>query len=147
MSKIEHFGNYSVVKGNIKVNVDWSRFKKQFELAQYQLDTSIMTCMIPYMPRNTGTFINLTKARSAAMAGTGEVCAGAPPYGRFLYMGKVMVDEETGSPWARAGAKKVVTDRDLNYSNPQATPKWFDTAKTNHGKQWVEMVKKTAGGG
>lgn len=147
MSKIEHFGNYSVVKGNIKVDMDLSRFKKQFELAQYQLDTAIMTCMIPYMPRNTGTFINLTKARSAAMAGTGEVCAGAPPYGRFLYMGKVMVDEETGSPWARAGAKKVVTDRDLNYSNPKATPKWFDTAKANHGKQWVDMVKKTAGGG
>lgn len=144
---IEHLGHYSIARANIKVDVDWTKFKKQIELAQFKLDTAIMIDMIPYMPRNTGTFINLTKARSAAMAGTGRVCAGAPPYGRFLYMGKVMVDPDTGSPWARAGAKKVVTDRDLNYSNPQATPKWFETAKANHGKQWVDMVKKTVGGG
>ena len=58
-----------------------------------------------------------------------------------------MVDPETGSPWARPGAKKVVTDRDLKYSNPKATPHWFDTAKENHGDSWVRAVKKIAGGG
>ena len=58
-----------------------------------------------------------------------------------------MVDPKTGSPWARPGAKKVVTDRDLEYSNPKATPHWFDTAKENHGKSWVKKVKKIAGGG
>ena len=65
----------------------------------------------------------------------------------ILYEGKVMVDEQTGSPWARPGAKKVVTDRDLKYSNPKATPHWFDTAKENHGESWVREVKKIAGGG
>ena len=69
------------------------------------------------------------------------------PFGRFLYEGKVMVDTKTGSPWARPGAKKVVTDRDLKYSNPKATPHWFDTAKENHGDSWVRAVKKIAGGG
>jgi hypothetical protein len=63
------------------------------------------------------------------------------------YEGKVMVDPITGSPWARKGAKKVVTDRMLTYSNPQATPHWFDTAKERHGKQWVDETKRIAGGG
>ena len=67
--------------------------------------------------------------------------------GRFLYEGKVMVDPVTGSPWAREGAKKVVTERSLTYSNPKATPHWFDTAKDAHGKTWVKGVKQIAGGG
>ena len=114
-----------------------------------------MTDMVPYMPHETGTFINTTRARSASLAGTGLVCAGTGPMGRFLYYGKGMVDELTGSPWARKGAKKVLVSEfagttnakeNLSYSNPKATPKWFETAKKNHGKAWVTHVKKQAGG-
>ena len=131
----------------IELDVDLSRFEKQYGKAQYTLDSMVMTSMEPYMPHQTGTFINVTKAMSAAIAGSGTVYAAAPPFGRFLYEGKVMVDPETNSPWARPGAKKVVTDRDLKYSNPKATPHWFDTAKENHGESWVREVKKIAGGG
>lgn len=132
---------------DIEMVVDLSRFEKQYGKAQYELDSTIMTDMQPYMPMQTGTFINVTKGLSAAIAGSGKVYAAAPPFGRFLYEGKVMVDTKTGSPWARPGAKKVVTDRDLKYSNLKATPHWFDTAKKNHGKSWVNKTKKTAGGG
>ena len=131
----------------IELDVDLSRFEKQYGKAQYALDSMVMTSMQPYMPHRTGTFINVTKAMSAAIAGSGTVVAAAPPMGRFLYEGKVMVDPLTGSPWARAGAKKVVTDRDLKYSNPKATPHWFDTAKKNHGASWVKVAKRYAGGG
>jgi hypothetical protein len=131
---------------DVSVEVDLKRFEKQFTDAQFKLDSAVMTDMIPYMPRVTGTFINVTKAMSAAIAGTGEVVAAAPPYGRFLYEGKVMVDPKTGSPWARKGAKKTVTNREIRYSNPKATAKWFDTAKKNHSDEWVKLVKKHAGG-
>lgn len=131
----------------IELDVDLSRFENQYEDAQYALDSMIMTSMVPYMPHQTGTFINVTRAMSVSIAGSGNVYAAAPPFGRFLYEGKVMVDEETGSPWARKGARKVVTDRDLTYSNPKAVPHWFDTAKERHSKSWVKAVKKIAGGG
>ena len=134
----------------IELDVDLSRFEKQYGKAQYALDTMIMASMVPYMPHQTGTFINVTKAMSSAIAGSGTVIAAAPPIGRFLYEGKVMVDEKTGSPWARPGAKKVVTDRNLDYDtshNPKVTDHWFNTAKRNHGKSWVREVKKIAGGG
>lgn len=146
MSSIAHFDKYSIVDGNVKVTIDLSRFKKQFRAAQWWLDTQIMHDMLPYMPMQTGTLIQTTSAMSRAIAGTGKVVAAAPPYGRFQYMGKVMVDEKTRSPWAREDAKKVVTDRDLTYSNPKATPEWFETAKENDGKAWVKGVKKIAGG-
>lgn len=137
--------NYS--KPNIDMRINLSRFEKQFEDGQYALDSMVMESMKPYMPQQTGTFKNITSAMSAALAGSGKVVAAAPPMGRFLYEGKVMVDPVTGSPWARAGAKKIVTERDLKYGNPQATPHWFDTAKEKHGKSWIREVKKIAGGG
>lgn len=139
--------NYKYSDKNVKMEVNLSRHEKQYEKAQFALDSMVMTSMEPYMPMNTGMFRNVTKAMSAALAGSGKVVAAAPPMGRFLYEGKVMVDEQTGSPWARPGAKKVVTDRDLTYSNPRATPHWFDTAKKNHGASWVKVAKRYAGGG
>ena len=141
--------NYKDKGPNYQVNmhIDLDRFEKQYNLAQFALDLTVMASMVPYMPHDTGAFINVTKAMSAALAGTGKVVAAAPPMGRFLYEGKVMVDPVTNSPWARPGAKKVVTDRDLKYSNPKATPQWFDTAKEKHGRSWVKLVKKEAGGG
>lgn len=139
--------HYDYSKPNVEMRINLSRFERQYEKAQFELDSAVMKDMVPYMPQQTGTFINVTKAMSASIAGSGTVVAAAPPMGRFLYEGKVMVDPQTGSPWARPGAKKVVTERDLKYSNPKATPHWFDTAKKNHGKSWVNTVKKIAGGG
>lgn len=144
---MEHFPSFSIVYGDIKANISLDRFASQYREAQFWLDSQVMTDMVPYMPRQTGSFINLTRARSATLAGTGGVIAAAPPQGRFLYMGKLMVDPVTNSPWARKGAKKVTTERDLTYGNPAATPMWFDTAKQNHCNAWVSGVKKRAGGG
>lgn len=135
---------------DIELEVDLSRFDKQYSKAQWLLDNMVMTSMQPYMPMRTGTFINVTKAMSAAIAGSGTVIAAAPPFGRFLYEGKVMVDPETNSPWARPGAKKIVTDKDLNYDkgrNPDVTDHWFEIAKKNHLDEWLKDTKKTAGGG
>lgn len=146
-SRTFHFPGFSIVSGDIKVDISLDRFEKQFQDAQYWLDGQVMTDMVPYMPHRDGIFVNLTRMRSAALQGTGKVVAGAPPQGRFLYEGKVMIDPVTGSPWARKGAKKVVTERPLTYSNPKATPHWFDTAKDAHGKSWVKGVKRIAGGG
>ena len=146
-SKTFHFPGFSLVQGDIKVDVSLNRFERQYERAQYYLDSQIMTDMVPYMPHRDGNFVNVTRLQSAALAGSGKVVAAAPPMGRFLYDGKVMVDPVTGSPWARKGAKKVVTERPLTYSNPKATPHWFDTAKDAHGIAWVKGVKRIARGG
>lgn len=144
--------NYGDKGPNYEVNmmIDLARFEKQFTRAQYLLDSQIMTDMIPYMPVQTGTFIDVTRAMSAAIAGSGKVVAAAPPMGRFLYEGKVMVGVTSGSPWAMKGEKKRVTDRDLDFaksSKPDVQAHWFDAAKSAHGKEWVKQAKKTAGGG
>lgn len=153
--------SYKDKKPNYEVDmhIDLSRFEKQFQQAQYELDNMVMTSMVPFMPMQTEIFINVTKAMSAALAGSGVIVAAAPPMGRFLYEGEIMVDPETGSPYARAAAKKILaseysqwegesTKLDFNRTaNPDAQSHWFEAAKKEDGEKWVEKAKKKAGGG
>lgn len=143
--------SYKDKKPDYEVNMDLNlaRFAKQTEKAQYHLDTMVMQSMVPYMPKQTGTFINTTMAMSAALAGTGEVVAAAPPMGRFLYEGKAMVGERTKSAFAAKGERKIATTKNLNYSkhaNPNVTDHWFEEAKKRHADEWIRRTKKTAGG-
>lgn len=147
MARIHHFDGFSVKKAGIDIKLDMSRIEGNFNKAQFALDSVVMTSMVPYMPRRDGSFINRTRAESAAIAGTGEVVAAAAPMGRFLYEGKVMVDPVTQSAWARKGAKKIRTTKSLKYSSSQARAHWFDAAKERDCKHWVQTVKKIAGGG
>lgn len=144
--KYEYDGK--IIEGKMALNL--KRFEGQYAKAQYELDSMVMTSMIPYMPKQTGTFINVTQGMSQAIAGSGKVVAAAPPMGRFLYEGIGMVGVYTRSAFAAKGEKKVVTENPLMYSthaNPKATAKWFDVAKKYHGKAWIEKAKKLAGGG
>lgn len=132
------------------MEIDLGRFERQYSRAQYQLDSMVMDSMVPYMPMQTGTFINVTKAMSQSIAGSGKVVAAAPPMGRFLYEGKVMVGERTQSAFAAKAEKKVAIERDLQYSkhaHPNVTNHWFETAKKYHGETWIRKTKQTAGGG
>ena len=145
------------------MRIDLGRFEGQYSRAQYELDSMVMTSMIPFMPKQTGTFINVTQGMSQSIAGSGKVVAAAPPMGRYLYEGKVMVDSVTGKGPAkipigpgeyilryRKGSKLKPTDRPLVYSkhtNPDVTKHWFDAAKKRHGKSWIRKTKQLAGGG
>lgn len=160
-SKIKHFKGFSIVDGDIRVTLNMSRFEKQFQRAQYGLDSAVMESMVPFMPRQNGTFIWETRQKSQSVAGSGTVYAAFGPQGRYLYMGKVMVDRDTGKGPAkiptgpggeyvlrfREGARLSATNRPLKYSYPKARSHWFDVAKQKDGKKWVRGVKKTAGGG
>lgn len=162
MLKKTHYNHK--ISPDARLELDLSRFEKQFQDAQFALDSMVMTSMQPYMPHQTGTFINVTKAQSAALAGSGTVVAGAAPMGRFLYEGKKMVDSKTGKGpmkipvdpggefvWRyRKGAKLKATNQPLNYDsshNPNVTDHWFDAAKAKDGDNWVKVAKSIAGRG
>lgn len=143
----------------IELSVDLSRFNKQYGYSQWFLDNQVMTDMVPYMPMQASVFINVTRGLSAAIAGSGSVYAAAPPMGRMLYEGKVMVDASTGSTWARKGAKKVLVSQyrgqteakeDIEFSkkaHPKVTAHWFEPAKKARGKKWISNAAHLAGGG
>lgn len=158
-SKSTHFKGFSIIDADIKVQLDLSRFDKQFQRAQYELDGNVMNSMVPFMPMISGDFVDITRAESAAIQGIGKAYAAYGPAGPFLYQGKVMVSPVTGSTWAKKGEKKVLVSQysgktkakeDLQYTktaHPKAQAKWFDAAKKADGKEWIKQAKKTAGGG
>ena len=130
----------------LELEIDKEKLREKGQKAQYWLDSQVMTDMMPLMPMDTGSFINATLAQSQALAGSGVAIAGIGPMGRFLYEGLVMIDPDTGSPFARAGVKKVVTDRPLMFSRGSAVAHWFDAAKDVHLSDWVNGVAKFYGG-
>lgn len=159
-NKIHHFENFSVITDSVEIKVDMSVYDKRFYNAQLALDEAIMTSMVNFMPMDKGSFVARTKGLSAAVAGTGKVFAGAPPEGRFLYEGEIMVDEKTGSPWARKGARKILISKydkksadrkeKLDFSksaHPKVQDHWFDPAKEQYSQKWVGVVAKKLEGG
>ena len=141
MSEMQHFPKFSYVNGNFRCELSLDRFSKQFADAQQWLGDRVLEDCKAYMPHLSGDLQQQSKTESG-----GRKVVFPGPYARFQYGGKVMVDPVTGSPWAR-NTPKVLTDRPLQYSNPQATDHWFDTAKARYGEYWISGVKKRAGGG
>lgn len=150
IKKTQYSYKYKKKEINGEMVISLKRFEGQYSKAQFRLDSVVMRDMVPFMPMVAGQFVNVTKAMSASIAGSGKVVAAAPPFGRFLYEGQVMVGVKSGSPFAMPGEQKRAINQQLQYTktaHPGATDHWFDAAKRKHGKKWVEITKQTAGGG
>lgn len=132
---IRHLHDVSYVQGSVRVNLRFARYGQRFDQAQQWLGNQVLTDCIPYMPLRTGS----QRQRSYVAAGGAQVIFPGP-YARFLYMGKVMVDSETGSPWARRDAVKVVTPRNLKLQ--VGVPHWAEAAKADHGGEWTRGCKR-----
>lgn len=92
----------------------------------------------PYVPARTGSLDSRTKVDKSTITYPG-------PYARFLWEGKVMIDPETGSPYARAGVTKVLTNRDLVFSRAMhgdAQAHWFDASKAQNLDKWISVAEK-----
>lgn len=140
------------------------RFKLPFLKANkinYALHSRIMDDMTPYMPKNTGTFINQTRARTDALKGSPYMCVASPPFGRMLYYGKVMVEQngQGAMPLRDAngelkfryhkGAILKPSMRDLSFNktvNPLAQSHWYDKAKKEYEDEWIEYVEDIVNG-
>lgn len=150
MAGVHHFPGLTIVDGNFELDIKLDRFSKQFNDAQKELDKNVSDSMERFMPKVTGSFIDITQKMNEPLQGLGLVFAGRPPMGRFLHYGMLMVDPVTRSPWARKGAKKVLTNTPLKYNrskNSEAGAEWYFRAKKADGEKWIDQCKKTAGGG
>lgn len=92
----------------------------------------------PYTPMLTGSLNARTRV-------VGKDVIYPAPYSRYLYYGKLMVDPETGSAWARRGTTKVLTDKDLVFTkdfHPQAQDHWYEASKAQNLKKWLRVAQK-----
>lgn len=149
--QLYHFEDLDLITETIEVHVSMQPTAKRVQKAHNNLQVNISNSMQDFMPQRDGFLREQTRAANVLMIGTEWVYAAHTPgknYGRVTYRGLLMVDAVTGSPWARKGAKKVVTDRPLNLTrgNPNAQAEWFKAAKARDGKEWERRVQEDLGG-
>lgn len=103
-----------------------------------------------YMPFKTGATYKITVAQTDISKP--EIVTDVP-YAKYLFHGKVMVDPQNGlvgfmtpEGWrSRKGCKKVLTDRNLQYTrnkNPLAGPHWDRTLSANEGKAMAADLQR-----
>ena len=123
------------------IDVDgWNKIKKALARrctkAEHIVAIQVEKDTSPYTPALTGSLNQRTR-----VVGNSVVYPG--PYARYLYNGKLMVDPDTGSPWAQPGAVKVLTDRDLVFTqsvHPQAQAHWFEASKAQNLDKWRQVA-------
>lgn len=130
------------------INVSFDRLARYMSASQRALDNQILTDMVNYIPMETGNLTKQTLAINKDNIGSGELVLDSTEYARYLYHGKLMVDPETGSAWARPQAIKVLTDQNLEYSKAahgKAGSHWFERAKEERKRTWLKVARRAAG--
>ena len=92
-----------------------------------------------YLPARTGSLMQRTH-----IEGSNQIVYPGP-YARFLYYGKVMIYEPTGSTFAPKGEHKIVTDRDLVMHQTMhrlATSHWFEVSKAQNQEKWERVAER-----
>lgn len=104
-----------------------------------QLAVQVMKDTDKFVPALTGSLVQRTHIEN------GNTIVYPGPYARFLYYGKVMIYEPTGSTWAPKGEHKVVTGRDLimqKSMHPLATSHWFEVSKAANLEKWERVAER-----
>lgn len=131
----------SYLKISMKDNFSAALMKKLHEAgpkAAHAVAVQIEKDTEPFVPARTKSLVDRTQVVDSSVVYPG-------PESRMLYNGKLMIDPETGSAWARKGATKVVTGTDLNIStavHSQAQAHWFEASKAQNLEKWVDVAGK-----
>lgn len=103
---------------------------------------NVLKHIVRYLPYNDGMLIKGTQSSTNIRK---PVIVTPGPSARFLFHGKLMVSDVTGSAWARKGETKHVVSRNLNYTktnNPQAGPYWDKALVAAEGAKLVSELQK-----
>ncbi|MGN1112759.1 MAG: hypothetical protein ACI4RP_06090, partial [Acutalibacteraceae bacterium] len=99
-----------------------------------------------YIPARNKALTN--SGVTATKIGSGVVEYNAP-HARYQFYGMLMVSSVTGSPFAKKGEKKLLTDKPLKYSrfrHRKAGSFWFQRMKADRLNDILSGAIKIAGG-
>ena len=122
---------------SVKSDIDLAKITARLDRAQETLANEVMKDTDKFVPKLTGILSGDAKV-------TGETVVYPGPYARYLYHGKLMVDPETGSSYAKKGNTKTLTGKSINVakSNPMAQPEWFEVSKSMNLDKWKRVFAK-----
>ena len=130
------------IQFDVKVEINDAKLKSRVDRANEILANEAMKDTDKFVPKLTGTLSGGTRVSDGQIVYPG-------PYARYLYHGKLMVDPETGSSYARKGSTKTLTGKSINVakSNPMAQPEWFEVSKGLNLEKWKRVFAKAVTNG
>lgn len=133
---------YDNTVGSVHIHLDTARMDGNLRRAQNKLDMQVLGDMLQYMPESQQK--GMVQATQIVEPGLIETNT---PYAHYQYIGLVRTDEAGRTFVGKYEKKPVLTQTPLHYSKPEATDYWFETAKRNHGKEWIDLVRREVGKG
>lgn len=138
--KIKQPRDAAIQNTNAELSLVWNKTfgstnTTRFSKVQKFVDSECIRLMTPYTPMRNG--ILMKAAVHGTKIGSGRIYYHSP-YARYQYYGKLMVSSVTGSPFARRGESKVLTNTDLKYNtfrHPLAQRLWFEAMKADKKEQ------------
>ena len=130
------------IRFDVKVEINDAKLKARVDRANEILANEAMKDTDKFVPKLTGTLSGGARVSDGQIVYPG-------PYARYLYHGKLMVDPETGSSYARKGSTKTLTGKSINVakSNPMAQPEWFEVSKGLNLGKWKRVFAKAVTNG
>lgn len=96
----------------------------------------------PYAPMETGTMSEQVRIKGESGSGAIEYTA---PQAHYLYRGELMVDPDTGSSYAKAGARKIYAGKPLKISkskHPLASKEWDKAAEPTQKPKLIRAMQR-----
>lgn len=125
----------------VKVSIDTNAVKMRIMAASgkalKETKGQILSDCNEFVPNDHGVLKDSSESHSYVMSFFGETelrLVWSTPYARYLYYGLLMVDSVTGSPWARKGSTKVLTDKPLHYA--KGCKLWCEKARETYNEDW-----------
>lgn len=127
-----------MIRYSMKLHLPNNVLDRRVEKANAWLVEEIIKDTDPFVPART-------RALAMNVQRHGHTIVYASPYAGFQYYVKVMIDPATGSTFAPKGVRKVLTERDLQYSkavHKHAQSHWFEASRAVNEGHWREGVRK-----
>lgn len=129
--------------GGINIKLDTKRLDTNMREAQKKLNMQIAADCKPIVPFQQGELRGSIYYPEGIYGG--EI-AWDTPYAHYQYEGKLYLTKD-GRTFANMYERKYPTDKQLIYHEAATGCHWFEIAKNMHEKQWMDLVKRTAGKG
>lgn len=121
--------------GNLQFDFDSRKMDAKLARSQKKLDAQILADCLPLVPFSQG------ELRSSGHIVEPGLLQWDGPYAHYQYTGILYLTED-GRTIAEKGEKKYPTDKNLKYHEPNTTDHWFEEAKRQYKKKWIDLTRK-----
>lgn len=134
---------YDKTVGNVNIKVNTTRLDRNTIEAQKLLNMQIVADSNNLIPFQQGALRGSVNYPNGIY---GDEISWNTPYAHYQYEGELYLTKD-GRSYAHKGEQKYPTGTPLVHHAAGTTDHWFERAKEQNLKHWVDLVRRTVGKG